>query len=649
MTTARPVLWTPNAERIRQSRMDHFRRVVEQRENVSLEDYEALRRWSVREIEAFWSTVWDELEIVGVKGERIVEGSKMMPGAEWFPDARLSYAENLLRFDGDRTALVSWNEAGPRSSLSYGELRRRVAELAAALRGAGVRPGDRVGAYLPNITETLIAMLATNAVGAVWSSCSPDFGVQAALDRLGQIEPVVLFTTDAYRYAGKAVSLSERVAELLRGLPSVRHCIGVPYLNDQLEIPAVGWGEFLSRGRGAELEFERAPFGQPAFILFSSGTTGLPKCIVHGAGGTLLQHAKEHALHTDISRDDAFFYYTTCGWMMWNWLATGLAQGAKIVLYEGSPFHARDDVLWEMAEKEGVSVFGTSAKYLALAEKRGLRPGTDHGLSALRAVLSTGSTLLPAAYDYVYREIKQDLQLSSISGGTDLISCFALGNPTLPVVREELQCRGLGMAVEVWDAGGNPTEEAGELVCTKPFPSMPVSFWDDQDGSRYRAAYFEYYPGDWPGVWRHGDWVELTPSGGMVVHGRSDATLNPGGVRIGTAEIYRVVEQMREIVESVVVGEKWNGDVRVALFVRLAEGAQLDSELEERIRVRVRKEASPHHVPRRIEAVPDIPRTVSGKISEIAVRKKIDGEALDNTDALANPESLRWFEPATKG
>jgi acetoacetyl-CoA synthetase len=486
-------------------------------------------------------------------------------------------------------------------------------------------------------------MLATASLGAIWSSCSPDFGANGVLDRFGQIRPRVLFCADGYRYAGKEIDSLARVREVRERIPGIERVVVVGYLRDR---PATGglrgavtWDEFVGRRPAAPPRFARLPFDHPLYIMYSSGTTGLPKCMLHGAGGTLLQHLKELVLHTDLTPDDRIFYFTTCGWMMWNWMVSSLAVGATVVLYDGAPL-APPRILWDMAEAEGITVFGTSAKYLALAEKEGLEPGRTHDLSRLRAVLSTGSPLASHSFDYVYGRIKRDVHLASVSGGTDIISCFALGNPTGPVWRGELQTRGLGMAVEIFDPAGRPVRgQAGELVCTRPFPSMPVAFWDDPDGAKYRAAYFDFFPG----VWRHGDWAELTAHDGLVIHGRSDATLNPGGVRIGTAEIYRQVEQLPEIVESLVVGQDWEGDVRIVLFVRLRDGLTLDDGLCNRLRRRIREHASPHHVPKKIIQVSDIPRTISGKITELAVRDVIHGREVKNRDALANPDALDLY------
>ncbi|HEY5790958.1 MAG TPA: acetoacetate--CoA ligase, partial [Gammaproteobacteria bacterium] len=604
--------------------------------------YDDLWQWSVDQREAFWDTLWDFCGVVGDKGDAVLEDGARMPGARWFPDARLNFAENLLRYRDERPALVFRGEDGTRMTLTYGGLYRAVAGVAEGLRAAGVGPGDRVAGFLPNHPQTVVAMLATTSLGATWSSCSPDFGIQGVLDRFGQIEPKVLFTADGYHYAGKRVDSLRPIGEVVAQLDSVRLVVVVPFLEplpDLTPVPhAVMLGDFTTHA--SEIAFARQPFDHPLYVMYSSGTTGKPKCIVHGAGGTLLQHLKEHRLHTDLKRDDVLFYFTTCGWMMWNWLVSGLASGCTVVLYDGSPFHPGARTLWQLAADEGVTVFGTSAKYLAAVEKVRVKPGKQFALPKLRAILSTGSPLAPESYDFVYRDIAPDLQLASISGGTDIISCFALGNPIAPVYRGELQCRGLGMAVAVYDEGGREVAGAkGELVCTKPFPSMPIGFWNDPDGQKYHDAYFARFAN----TWCHGDYAELTPRGGLVIYGRSDAVLNPGGVRIGTAEIYRQVEKLPEILESIVVGQEWDNDVRVVLFVKLREGVALDDALLQRIRQVIRDNTTPRHVPAKILAVADIPRTISGKIVELAVRKVIHGQPVDNTDALANPEALEQF------
>jgi acetoacetyl-CoA synthetase len=651
-------LWTPEPERVARAQLTAF---IEQVRRVrpsgseEVSDFASLYRWSVDHPEAFWPEVWRFCGVVAAErsgglpwDEVVVGGERMAPpdsrlGPRWFTGARLNFAENLLRHADDRPALVFWSERGPGKRLSFRELRAQVAAVAGALRHHGIGPGDRVTGFLPNLPETIIAMLAATSIGAVWSSCSPDFGANGVLDRFGQIRPRVLFCADGYRYAGKEIDSLARAGEVRARIPEIERVVVVPYLHDRPDLGGLPgaelWEEFSAPHRGAALDFERLPFDHPVYILYSSGTTGLPKCLVHGAGGTLLQHLKELVLHTDLGRDDRIFYFTTCGWMMWNWLVSSLAVGATVVLFDGAPF-SPPQILWEMAAAERVTVFGTSAKYLALAEKEGLEPGRTHDLSALRAVLSTGSPLAGHSYDYAYHRIKRDLHLASISGGTDIVSCFALGNPIGPVWRGELQTRGLGMAVEVFDPDGRPIREReGELVCTRPFPSMPVAFWNDPDGAKYRTAYFGFYPE----VWRHGDWVRLTEHDGLIILGRSDATLNPGGVRIGTAEIYRQVEELPEVVESLVVGQEWEGDVRIILFVRLADGHVLDESLAERIRRRIRERTTPHHVPRKIVQVADIPRTISGKVTELAVREVIHGRPVKNLDALANPSSLQHF------
>ena len=653
-------IWTPSAEAIARSRLAAFVRSLGDSFTPGTEspdEYAALWEWSVANPERFWTGV---AQFTGLRYE--VDSSvpdvagigldRMAPphpelGPLWFPAWRLNFADNLLRFDDDHPALVFWNERGRRRALTYRELQESVAAVAAALQDAGVGVGDRVAAWMPNLPETVIAMLATTRLGAIWSSCSPDFGIKGVLDRFGQIGPKVLIAADGYRYAGRELECLTRLREIVAALPSLERVVVVPYLRENAELVdgmrrAMSWRE-LARG-GAAPPAAMLPFDHPVYIMYSSGTTGLPKCMVHGAGGTLLQHAKEHVLHTDLSRDDVIFYFTTCGWMMWNWLVSGLSVGATVVLYDGAPLAPDPRILWDMAEHERITVFGTSAKYLALCEKEGLEPARTHDLSALRTILSTGSPLAAHSYDYVASSIKPDVQLASISGGTDIISCFALGVPTRPVWRGELQARGLGMAVEVWDDQGRPVSGVpGELVCTKPFPSMPVSFWNDPDGDAYRAAYFEQYPG----VWRHGDWAELTGHDGLVIYGRSDATLNPGGVRIGTAEIYRQVEQLPEVVESLVVGQDVDRDgerdTRIVLFVRLRDGIALDEALCERIRRQVRDNTSPHHVPKKIVQIADIPRTISGKITELAVRNVIHGRPVKNVDALANPQALELY------
>jgi len=637
-------LWQPSPERAVATHMARFIQVVGQQLDPCVRDWDSLYQFSIDQPEAFWKAVWEFGSVVAeTRGERFVEDWPAMPGTRFFPDARLSFAENLLKHRDDRPAIIHAGEDGVHGEISHAELYRRVAGVAASLRAMGVGEGDRVAGYLPNIPETVIAMLAANSIGAVWSSCSPDFGVQGVLDRFGQIEPRVLFCAAAYRYNGKVFDCLDRVRELAEKIPSIERMVVTPYVAGQVDLSgvpqAVMWDDFADAS-ATEIDFAQLPFDHPLYILYSSGTTGVPKCIVHGQGGTLLQHLKELMLHTDLHRDDRLFYFTTCGWMMWNWLVSGLSVGSTIVLFDGSPFHPDGNVLWDLADEAGVSVFGTSAKWIAACDKAGIKPRETHKLDALKVILSTGSPLLPESFDYVYRDIKADVQLSSISGGTDIVSCFALGNPLLPVYKGELQCRGLGLKVEIRnDDGEVVVNETGELTCSQPFPCMPVAFWNDDDGARYRSAYFETHPG----IWSHGDFARLTERGGVIIYGRSDATLNPGGVRIGTAEIYRQVEKLDEVIESICVGQDHDGDVRVVLFVRLRDGVDLDDELRDRIRKTIRANATPRHVPAVILAVPDIPRTVSGKITELAVRDVIHGRAVKNTSALANPEALEHF------
>lgn len=645
-------IWRPDAERVASTRLTAFIRFIEQRHGLSLPDYAAVHAWSTSQRECFWLAVWDFCGVIGDKGaaeKRIVEDGDKMPGARWFPDARLNFAENLLRRCDDEDAIVFQGEEQVYRRLSHAELYAEVARLAAALRALGVGPGDRVAAYMPNMPETVIAMLATASLGAIFSSASQDFGVQGVLDRFGQIEPAVLIAADGAHYGGKHLDAMARIAEISAQLPTLKATVVVPYIHATHDVSGIRgatmWADFLAPHVAVrDIVFAAMPFDAPLYILFSSGTTGVPKCIVHGAGGTLLQHMKEHQLHSDIQAEDRVFYFTTCGWMMWNWLASALASDAAILLYDGSPFAGRGLVLWNFVVNERCTLFGTSAKYLDAAAKLGLKPASTYDLSPLRAVLSTGSPLSPEGFEYVYRDIKSDVCLSSVSGGTDIVSCFVLGNPNGPVWRGQLQCKGLGLAVEVFDEQGRAVVgRKGELVCTQPFPCMPVAFWNDPDGERYRAAYFERFPG----VWCHGDWSEEIHHGdgniGMVIYGRSDATLNPGGVRIGTAEIYRQVDKLPEVLESIVIGQDFDGDVRVVLFVRLREGLGLNEELVARIKQTIRDNASPRHVPAKILQVPDIPRTKSGKIVELAVRAVVHGQEVKNIEALANPDALANF------
>ncbi|HEX2651175.1 MAG TPA: acetoacetate--CoA ligase [Burkholderiales bacterium] len=626
-------LWTPSPERAAQTLLARFM------QRAGKKSYAELHRWSVEHSEEFWTLLWEFCGVVGSKGPRTLINPGRMPGAVWFPEGRLNFAENLLRQRDDELAISFWGEDRVKRRYSRRQLYDLVSRLARALRAAGVRKGDRVAGYLPNLPESIAATLATASLGAIWSSCSPDFGVQGVLDRFGQIEPKVLFCADGYFYGGKEFDSQDKVAELLTRLPSVKQCVVMPYVGAKVRV-GVSLEEFLKPHEAKDITFEQCEFNHPLYILYSSGTTGVPKCIVHGTGGTLLQHLKEHQLQSDVRPGDRLFYFSTLGWMMWNWLVSGLASGAALLLYDGSPFVGRGRILFDFADVEGMTHFGTSAKYIDAIAKIGLKPRETHKLEKLRALLSTGSPLSPEGFDYVYASVKADVCLSSISGGTDIVSCFVLGNPLGPVWRGEIQAKGLGMAVEVFSEQGLPLKgEKGELVCTRPFPSMPVGFWNDPDGARYRAAYFEKYPN----VWRHGDWCEETAHGGMIIYGRSDAVLNPGGVRIGTAEIYRQVESLEDVVESLVIGQDWQGDVRVVLFVKLKEGLSLDEDLISRLKQKIRTNTTPRHVPDKILQVADIPRTKSGKIVELAVRDVVHGREPKNLEALANPEALDYF------
>ncbi len=638
-------LWQPSPDRAARSNMSEFMEAVEDDWNVTVNDFSELHRFSIEAPEKFWVSLKDYAGVIAETwGSDVLAGGGKMPGARWFPGARLNFAENLLRRRDDADALVFWGEDKVRRRLGHGELHRRVSRLAAALAATGVGPGDRVAGYLPNMPEAVIAMLAAASLGAVWSSCSPDFGVQGVVDRFGQIEPKVLFAADGYRYNSKTHDGLDKLGQILGRLPTVERAVVVPYVQSAPPLDGIGnaltWDDFIAGFEAVEIPYRRLAFDHPLYIMYSSGTTGAPKCIVHGAGGTLLQHIKEHQLHCDIKPDDRVFHFTTCGWMMWNWLVSALASQATLLLYDGSPFHPDANTLFDLADAEGMTLFGTSAKYLDALAKAGLTPAGTHRLESLRTITSTGSPLSPESFEYVYRHIKADVHLASISGGTDIISCFVLGDPTSAVWRGEIQAPGLGMAVDVFDGDGNPvTGEKGELVCTKPFHSMPVGFWDDEGDEKYRAAYFERFPGNW----HHGDFIARTGHEGFVIFGRSDATLNPGGVRIGTAEIYRRVERLDEVDESIAVGQDFEGDVRIILFVVLRRGLALDEELSQKIKALVRRQCSPRHVPAKVIQVSDIPRTKSGKITELAVREAIHGRPVDNTDALANPEALELY------
>ena len=636
-------IWSPSPERIARSNLNRFISQTNNQFNLSLAGYQPLHQWSVEQPQAFWSQLWDFAGVIGNKGDKVLQQAELMTEARWFPEAELNFAENLLRRRDDKTALVFRTENDRREAISYAELYQRTSRLASAMRRQGIQAGDRVAGYLPNIIETVVAMLATASLGAVWSSCSPDFGLNGVVDRFGQIAPKILLSTDGYLYNGKTIDMLEKLEAVAAKLSSVEKVVVVPFMNDAPAIEQIPNAVLLSDfedSDASELTFTRVAFNAPLYVMFSSGTTGAPKCIVHSVGGTLLQHLKEHQLHTDLSSDDVLFYYTTCSWMMWNWLVSGLASESTLVLFDGSPFKPGPGALWRIAEQEQISIFGTSAKYLAALEKFGYQPAQKHDLQALKAVLSTGSPLSNQSFEYVYREIKQDLLLASISGGTDIVSCFALGCPILPVYKGELQCLGLGMAVKIFDDEGQSLQQQkGELVCTKPFPSMPIGFWNDPEQQKYHEAYFS----DFDNIWAQGDYAEITPHHGLVIHGRSDAVLNPGGVRIGTAEIYRQVDKIEGVKESIAVGQRWKDDLRVILFVVLKQGLTLDQALIDEIKGTLRSNTTPRHVPAKVIQVAEIPHTHSGKIVEVAVTRAIHNEPVKNTDALANPESLALF------
>ena len=642
--TENEILWQPSELRIEQANVTTFQRLH------GCTDYNELHQWSIEHPEQFWRSLWNFTNVIGDPGNTVLaspaagEGHPMLD-ARWFPEARLNFAQNLLRRRGTAQAMVFWSEDQVKRSVTFSELNQQVSQLAQALRAMGVQVGDRVAGYLPNMPETAIAMLATTSIGAVWSSCSPDFGVRGVLDRFGQIEPKIFIATDGYFYNGKQHDSLAKIKDIVAELASVEQIIIVPYTCEQPPLDGLSktqlYTDLLTSYTPTNIQFERLPFDHPLYIMYSSGTTGAPKCIVHGAGGTLLKHLCEQRLHSDLNANDRLFYFTTCGWMMWNWLISGLATNATLLLYDGSPFYPTGNILFDYADAENMTIFGTSAKYIDAVNKAGLEPAKTHSLASVKSMLSTGSPLVPESFDFVYQNIKADMCLSSISGGTDIMGCFVLGNPTLPVRRGEIQCRALGLQVEVWnDEGDSIIGEKGELVCSAPFPSQPVSFWNDPDNEKYRAAYFDRFPN----VWCHGDYVAFTEQGGMQIFGRSDAVLNPGGVRIGTAEIYRQVEQLNEVIEGLVIGQQWDNDVRVVLFVRLQDDLLLENALVDKIKRQIRQNATPRHVPAKIVQVADIPRTKSGKIVELAVRDIVHGRPIKNIEALANPEALDYFK-----
>ncbi|WP_438996016.1 acetoacetate--CoA ligase [Candidatus Puniceispirillum sp.] len=637
------LLWRPDQDILQNAEISKFISFLAQNSTYDGDqDFQKLWQWSVDNSEQFWSILWDWHGVIGSKGDRVLIDADQMPGAKFFPDAKINFAENMLRDADDTIAISAYGEDGRRQRLTRRELYNNVMSVAGWLQQAGVEKGDRVAAYAPNVPETIIMMLASATIGAVFSSCSPDFGLDGVRDRFGQIEPKILLACDGYHYAGKQIDRLPIIKDLVAAVPSVNKILIIPYLNETPDLSGLANATLFAEALSTTpvSGFTQIAFNDPLYILYSSGTTGAPKCIVHGTGGTMLQHIKEHRLHSNVKAGDNVFYFTTCGWMMWNWLVSALMMKAKIVLYEGNPFFPGPERLWQIAETEKLSLFGTSAKYIDAVSNAGYHPKQSVDLGALRSLLSTGSPLSSDGFDFVYQSIKDDVQLCSISGGTDIVSCFVLGAPSQPVYAGEIQTRGLGMAVDVLDNDGMSVRgKQGELCCCAPFPSMPVMFWNDPDGSKYKAAYFEHFPG----VWRHGDWATLNERGGIVIHGRSDATLNPGGVRIGTAEIYRQVESFSEIIEALVIGQNWDNDVRVILFVRMADGCALSDQIKADLKTAIRKGATPRHIPAVIVAVPDIPRTRSGKITELAVRDIIHGRDVKNTSALANAEALDFF------
>jgi len=642
----KPPIWEPSAERKKSANMARFIGFVNQRHGGEIGSYPELYHWSITNLADFWASVWEFAEIKASKPyDTVLTNPEPMIGCKWFQGAQLNFAENLLRYRDDQTALIFKGEAQEAVRITYAELYAQVARLAKSLRDSGVKVGDRVAAFMPNMMETIIAMLASTSIGAIWSSCSPDFGIKGVLDRFGQTEPKVLFTANGYSYNGKAYDSLERIANILKDLPSVRKVVVVPYTEKRADIShvpnSIHYEDFLSKDGGLEIRFEQLPFDYPLYIVYTSGTTGLPKSMVQGAGGILINHLKELKLHTDVKREDTIFYFTTCGWMMWHWLVSSLALGATVLLFDGLPYYPDPGALWKLAQDEEITIFGTSARYLAEVEKRGVKPGKEYDLSSLKTILSTGSPLPVESFEFVYRDIKKDVLLSSISGGTDINGCFLVGNPIGSVYAGELQCRGLGMKVEAFDPEGNSViGQRGELVCTAPSPSMPIYFWNDENNEKYRSAYFDVYPN----VWTHGDYIEITKTGGAIIYGRSDATLNPGGVRIGTAEIYRQVETLDEIADSIVVGQRWENDVRIILFVKLAEHEKLTEDLIKKIKTTIRENTTPRHVPAKIIAVADIPYTINMKKVEKAVMNVICNEPVPNIDALANPASLELYK-----